>query len=320
MNAQPHQHLKRGRRHFCRGLISIGLLALSISLPLGVRADFSALVVAGLGGNTDYQERFDEDAQLVADALRTLTIEKDNVVLLTGEQVSLAAIQDAFERISGVAGDQFVLILIGHGTSDGRTYRFNIPGPDLTTQELVAGLTMVNSSQQAVVVATSASGELLDILSQPSRVVLTATKSAGEINAVKYSEYLAEALSSNSADIDRNEILTMAEAFRYATEQTAKFYESRKLFASEHARISGDTAKDIPLAYLGGLAKALQNPEVAQLLDQRLELELEFHALKATKGDLIRSDYYGQLEELLVKIALLQQKIDRATGWETTDG
>ncbi|MGI9296234.1 MAG: hypothetical protein ACR2PS_19800 [Pseudomonadales bacterium] len=280
----------------------------------------SGLVVSGLGGDASYQARFDADASVIADALRTLSAASQDVQLLLGENATKASVLRAFRELGEKNTEQFVLILIGHGTSDGTSFRFNIPGPDLTTDDLIAGLTEIESKRQAITIATSSSGELLEILAQPSRIVVTATKSPGEINAVRFGEYFAQALDSGEADIDRNEILTVAEVFRYAATRTAEFYESQKFFASEHSRIEGVGAADFPLAYLGALRQAQQNPAVAPLLEERLQLEVAFHGLKARKPDMKRADYYQQLETLLIAIALVQKKIDLATGWDAANG
>jgi len=156
-------------------------------------------------------------------------------------------------------------------------------------------------------------------LSQPGRLVVTATKSGGELNAVRFPEFLAEAMESSVADVDRNELLTLAEVFRYSNEKTQSYYEDRKLLASEHARLTGDEPDRLTLAKLGALRTAKDNPEVATLLEERLVLEDAFIALKARKSDMGVSDYYAELEPLLVSIARLQMRIDSATGWVETN-
>jgi len=67
------------------------------------------------------------------------------------------------------------------------------------------------------------------------------------------------------------------------------------------------------------LKNATDDPAVALLLDERLSLENSFKQLKETKASLPTADYYGQLEQLLLKIARLQQSIDSATGWSESD-
>ncbi|MFK8078061.1 MAG: hypothetical protein AB8B84_15850 [Granulosicoccus sp.] len=303
---------------------------LSLSLALAFSACFSALayaenhaiVVTGLGGDAHYSEQFSNTGTVVYDSLQTLDVDADRVVFLDETATKndiLKAINDVYPRIEEPSVAVFYLFLIGHGNADSEGWRFNVAGPDLTTADIVAALNPLSSVQQLIVLASSASGAALEILSQPGRVVVTATKSGGEINAVRFPEYLAEALRSPQSDIDRNEILTIAEAFRYAESRTVEYYEQQNLLAPEHARLRGDNATDIPLALLGSLKDASKEPEVAALLAERLVLESRFKTLKEAKPSMSKPDYYQELEVLLLEIARLQQSIDFATGWSEND-
>ena len=295
-------------------------LLLSASLaPSLLQARTVALVVSGLGGNPEYSEAFKEYGTAIADGLSSLEIDDDAIIYLdeTADRDSLLA---AFETQARSPADVFVLVLLGHGTSDATTWRFNIKGPDLTTEDLVSALNLVQAPEQLLVLATSSSGALLDVLSQPGRVVITATKSGGELNAVRFPEYLATAIGTEQADLDRNEILTAAEAFRFADNRTREYYETQNLLAPEHARLRGDGAESIALAKLGALREAQDDPEVLALLEQRLSLEQRFTAIKQQKSSLSTNDYYAALESVLLELARLQRSIDDATGWSDTDG
>ena len=295
-------------------------LLLSASLaPSLLQARTVALVVSGLGGNPEYSEAFKEYGTAIADGLSSLEIDDDAIIYLdeTADRDSLLA---AFETQARSPADVFVLVLLGHGTSDATTWRFNIKGPDLTTEDLVSALNLVQAPEQLLVLATSSSGALLDVLSQPGRVVITATKSGGELNAVRFPEYLATAIGTEQADLDRNEILTAAEAFRFADNRTREYYETQNLLASEHARLRGDGAESIALAKLGALREAQDDPAVLALLEQRLGLEQRFTAIKQQKSSLSTNDYYAALESVLLELARLQRSIDDATGWSETDG
>ena len=136
---------------------------------------------------------------------------------------------------------------------------------------------------------------------------------------MRFPEYLAAAMEATDADYDRNEILTMAEAFRYASARTQTFYEQQKLLASEHSRLVGDLADDVPVTLLGSLKEAQDDPVVAELLVERLVLEEAFKALTARKPDMAVADFYAELETLLLDIARMQQSIDAVTGWSETD-
>ncbi|NND93149.1 MAG: caspase family protein [Granulosicoccus sp.] len=285
-------------------------------------AETHAVVVSGLGGEPDYTQAFTDAAATVARALDSLENDHGRIVLLdesaTREDI-LGAIAERALAMDGQQPDTFILVLAGHGTADSSTWRFNVVGPDITTEDLVAALNDIPAARQLVILAASASGAAIEALSQPQRVLVTATKSGGEVNAVRFPGYLADAVESTVADIDRNEILTVAEAFRFATARTAEYYEQQKLLASEHPRLVGELAADIPLALLGSLREAHDDPIVTALLGERLLLEEDFKQLVARKPEMQVVDYYVALETLLLDIARLQQAIDKATGWSDTD-
>jgi len=288
--------------------------------PIGfVSAKSTGIVVSGIGGNAEYAEQFLQQGEIVVDALRTISDNESDMVLLQGEDATRESVLSIIEEQVGGDLDTFFLILIGHGSIDAETWRFNLPGEDLKTEDLVSALATVEATNQLVVLGASASGAVLDILSQPGRYVVTATKSGGEINAVRFPEFLSKAMESSVADTDRNEILTLAEVYRYTNEKTQTYYEDQKLLASEHARISGENPERIAMARLGSLKTASDNPAVAALLDRRLVLEDQFLALKARKPEMETQVYFDELEPLLVSIAKLQQEIDAVTGWVETN-
>ena len=97
-------------------------------------------------------------------------------------------------------------------------------------------------TRQLVVNMTSASGGSIDALRKENRVVISATKTGTEKNATVFARYWAEALSDPAADTDKNETVSALEAFRYAEQKTAKFYETQKRLATEHAVLE-DTGK-----------------------------------------------------------------------------
>ncbi|MFK8079316.1 MAG: hypothetical protein AB8B97_03450 [Granulosicoccus sp.] len=309
--------------------VLLAVFMMLFSLP--AMAKTYGVVVSGLGGTPDYQEAFDEASRHFNAGL--LSLENDpSLIRLLDEKVTresiLAAIDEQAARIqrdmdssSGEVFSEpvFVLMLTGHGNADSDGWLFNVAGPDLSSSDLIAALNGVPTARQLVVLAASASGAALDSLSQLGRVLVTATKSGGEINAIRFHKFLADAMQSDSADYDRNEILTIAEAYRFAESRTIEYFEQQNLLASEHSRLRGEDADDIAVALLGSLRDAKDDPIVAGLLDQRLVLEQTFKALRLQKENMPVEDYYNELETLLLSIARLQQSIDKATGWSDGD-
>ncbi len=301
-----------------RSCLVLSVCVALLSALAGVaRADVRAIVVSGVGGDPEYTEAFTQQADQIGEGLSSLSQDASAVDVLHApdRDTMLAAVAEAADADV----DLMVLVLIGHGSNDSRSFRFNLPGPDPTTDDLVGVLANVKARQQAVIVASSASGALLDTLAQPGRIVVTATRSGAETNLVRFPRFFAEAMTGTDADLDRNEILTLAEAWRYTTSAVSEYYESESLLASEHPELRGDGSERVALARLGSLAASTDNPVVLELLDQRLELETAFAVLRSRKSSLERGDYYDQLETLLLQIARLQLEIDEETGWSETD-
>jgi len=278
------------------------------------------VIVSGLGGESSYQESFNKSADAMQESFTPSNLstgDETEIFSLADQEVSGAAVIEQIEEISQRIDptDQFILMLVGHGSYDGEHYRFNIPGPDLTDYDLKHAIDSINAEQQLIVLATSASGVMLQQLQKPGRIVITATKSGGEINAVVFPEYWATALTTVKADFDRNEIVTVTEAFRFTRKAVEDHYKERNLLASEHARLIGEGADQQPIAMIGSLRNVGDNPKVAELLNQRADLEKQFHALVATKDQSTLNDYYDRLQTLMLRFAHVQRSLDQETGW-----
>lgn len=303
--------------------VAMGLLPALCMVPTHAAAATRAVVIAGLGGNVEYNQAFGEQSEVAVSALQTITSAPEHVVHLQGDAANRQAVLDTFNALAqetrelantDEAVDTFVLVMIGHGNVSRDGWNFNLLGPDLSTPDLVGALAPLDVPKQVIVASTSASGALLKPLSQPGRTLITATKSGGELNAVRFSEYFAQALASDAADVDRNELLSVEEAFIFANNLTVRYFEEQKLLASEHARFEGGDASSVTLATLGALRDAKNNPAVAALLDEREVLENAFYEIKARKPELPAVQYYNELEAVLIEIATLQKRIDSLIG------
>ena len=115
--------------------------------------------------------------------------------------------------------------------------------------------------------------------------------------------------------------MTAAEAFDYANRQVAAAFKSEVALATEHARIAGEDTAAFTVARFGASALSGSDPEVAALLAQRGEIELDLDGVKGRKAALTEDEYYDELEGVLVRLAQLQRQIDCEAGWcnEATD-
>ena len=224
--------------------------------------------------------------------------------------------------------DEFVLILIGHGTFDGVEYKFNLPGPDISATELAALCDHVPAKRQLIVNTTSASGGSIAAFQKPGRAVIAATKSGTEKNATVFARYWVDALRDPSTDVDKNEAISALEAFQFADRKTASFYEAQKHLATEHA-VFEDTGKkeavrapstdsgegllasSFVLLRLGTTQKAANDPAKRALLEKREDLERKIDTLKYQKAAMSVEDYKKQLSDALVELARVQEDLDK---------
>ena len=199
------------------------LILLAVA-AVSLRADSYFLVVAGLGGEDQYEQRFTGWASDLTKLLKTEPGAK--VDTLSGKDATKANIEAKLRALASTkADDSLVLVLIGHGTYDDLDYKFNIPGPDISATELASLLDKI-PARQVVVNCTSASGGSLATLQKPKRVVITATKAGGEKNATVFARFFIEALRDPVTDTDKNQSISVLEAFRYAEEKTGKYFET----------------------------------------------------------------------------------------------
>jgi hypothetical protein len=303
------------------------LLATACIFAFPTRAATYYVVVAGLGGEADYEQRFTAAAKDL-DRIFLAAGSTAHVYTLAGAQ---ATAKDLAETLSAVAraakvDDDFALILIGHGSFDGAEYKFNLVGPDVTAREIAAMCDRIVARRQLIVDTTSASGGAVVVLERPGRAVIAATKSGTEKNATVFARYWVEALEDPSADTDKSDSISAMEAFRYAAKKTAAFYDSQKRLATEHA-VFNDTGKGEPvresgngqgmlmssftLLRIGTNQQAANDPAKRALLDRKDELEQRIDTLKYQKAAMDPQDYKKQLTDALVELAKIQEELDK---------
>jgi hypothetical protein len=292
-----------------RAVASAALLLAAIS----AHAATQVLVVAGIGGEAQYDERFSEWSQSMAGAAITATGDKDSVVRLAGEEATREAITRELARIarSATAGDQFMLMLVGHGSFDGNEYRLNLPGPDMTGTELLALVEKIPAGvPQLIVNGTSTSGAIADKWARANRVIITATRNGGERNATRFAGFWAEAMTHEAADRDKDGAVTAQEAFDYAARKVADSFKADAALLTEHSKLTGSEPGRFIVARLGAAALFASDAQLIALRRQQGGIEGRLAELKPLKADLPRDEYYNRIEPVLLELARLGEKVD----------
>ena len=303
------------------------LLALACVFVLPTRAATYYVVVAGLGGEADYEQRFTAAAKDL-DRILKAAGPAAHVYTLAGAEATSKQLAETMSEVARTAkvDDDFALILIGHGSFDGLEYKFNLVGPDVTAREIAAMCDGIPARRQLIVDTTSASGGAVQVLERPGRAVIAATKSGTEKNATVFARYWIEALEDPAADTDKSDSVNAMEAFRYAAKKTAAFYDSQKRLATEHA-VFNDTGRGEPvresgngqgnlmssftLLRFGASQRAASDPAKRALLEKKDDLEQRIDTLKYQKAAMDPQDYKKQLTDALVELAKVQEELDK---------
>jgi len=312
----------------CALLIAICFASAGLSVRSAQAAPYF-VTVAGLGGEPDYEQRFAGLAKDL-DKLFKAAAGDAHVYTFTGTDATKAHITDTLSEIAREAkpDDEFTLVLIGHGSFDGETYKFNLPGPDISGDDLAALCNRIAAKRQLIVNTTSASGGSIGSLERAGRIVIAATKTGTEKNATVFARYWVDALRDPAADVDKNDVLTALEAFQYADRKTSAFYESQKRLATEHSVIEdtgkkeavravstengeGLLATNFVVLRLGTAQKTANDPAKRALLDKKEALEQKIDTLKYQKAAMSAEDYKQQLSGALLELAKVQEELDK---------
>jgi hypothetical protein len=323
------------------------LFGLSVVLSLVARVPVVAqthlVIVSGLGGEKKYRDSFAQTAQTLAEAASKRFAIPDSAIVWLGEdsvskrphfrgQSTKANVERIVGQIAAHAApsEQFVLVLIGHGSGDGEDSKISIPGPDLSARDFAQLLSKFPTQKVAFINLTSASGDMLPVLSGPNRVIITATKSSFERNESRFAQFFVDALSKDVADTDKDGRISLLEAFQYAVIETKRVYETDTRLQTEHAQLDdigmktgvadpdGKTGQGLLARRFfldaGPGRVASNDPQLAALYKDRFSLEDQIDQLRTKKAAMTPDSYDDALEALLVQLARKSKTIRELEG------
>jgi hypothetical protein len=285
------------------------------------------LVIVGVGGDEAHSKQFHTWASTVVDTAKKQGIAESNIIYLgerketDPERITDRATRETVSKaIEGVAtrsgpNDEVFILLIGHGSFDGRTAAFNLPGPDLNAADYATLLGRFTTQRIAFVNTASSSGAFLPVLAGPGRTIVAATKTGGERNETRFPGYFVEALGAEAADRDRNGRVSVLEAFDFAKTRVEESYKQGGHILTEHAALDdGSEGKFAGALYLApprsrSTEMANADPKLRSLLEEREALEREIASLQQRKNSLDPAAYEQQLEKLLTDLALRSRAI-----------
>jgi hypothetical protein len=294
-----------------------------------------ALIVSGAAGGPEYAAQYDRwTGELSKTLAETLKFDPALVTVLsdTTRGVNSATAENVRRVITSVAtritrDDVLFVFLIGHGTFDGTDAKFNLVGPDLESVEWSALLKAI-PGRIVVVNTSSASFPFLERLSGPRRIVITATDSPAQRYDTVFAEYFIRALADPAADLDKNDRVSIWEAFAAASAAVRRYYQQRGQLSTEHALLDdngdgvgnevttpGDDGSLASRMYLDeSLPGAQPTDEVLlKLLQRKATLEAEAEDLKIRRQFLAPAEYAKEFERLMIELAQVSHDIRQRT-------
>ena len=250
-----------------------------------------------------------------------------HVETLTGTAATRQGIRETLGRLAAVKPDDaFRAVMIGHGTYDGAEYKFNIPGPDITAEELARCWTVFPPDAELVVNMTSASGDrFLCWRRRPGGDHGDEIRNREECYGIR--ALLAGCAAERRCRHGQEWYCVGARSVRYAQGKTAAYFQQEKLLATGHAMLDDTGAKgracaDPSPANAQGLlaaafpvirppaeAAAAQKPGKQKLLAKKNNSRPLSTDLKYEKAAMPAEEYKKQLSVLLLQLAQTRQSI-----------
>jgi hypothetical protein len=298
----------------------------------------TVIVVVGAPGRPEYGRRFEVWASRVEAAAR----QGGANVIRIGPGAEASAGADDRERLKSLLAAEskdspqpLWLIFIGHGAYDRRKETFNLEGPDVSAEEIAQWLAPLERTV-AVVNCASCSGSFINRLAGPGRVIVTATRSGSEQSFAHFGEYFSQAIGDVSADLDKDQQVSLLEAYLAASNRVEEFYKQEGRLATEHALLD-DTGDGLgtPAAWFRGVRATKAAKDGAEIdglrasqlhlvtsesessltpeeRTRRDKLEAAVEELRRKKSEMEESAYYAELEKLLVELARIYAEPEAA--------
>jgi Peptidase C13 family len=315
-------------------------LLLGFAAPAVAQTTHVAIVV-GLAGTPEHAELFQRWATTLADASVKMGVTPDHLVYLSEKteadpkrisgKSTKEEIVKAFEKLAQAGPDDVVfVVLIGHGTFDGRVAKFNLPGPDMTPEDFEPLLKRLKSQHVVLVNTSSASGPFVEALAGPGRTIVAATRNGAERFATLFGGYFVDALAGTEADTDKNGRTSVLEAFTFAKREVGVAYEREGIMVTEHPILSDNgekTGTQTPAAdgKQGRVASVLAigssaadplpaDPKLRAVYVERREIERRIEGLKLLKDSMEPAKYASELERLATDLARKTREIRTLEG------
>ena len=202
------------------------------------------LIVSGINKDTkDRQAKDKAVANLRTFLLNNAGVKRDRLAVLAGssstarDNTKISTAGNLKEQMNAFAAtvnpeDRFIFYYVGQANIVADKLRLNLPGADITHEQLAGWLGPIKASSMLIVLDCPGAGLAVKAVSGRGRVVVAAC-TADEHYSTRFSEYFVPALIDDQSDTDSDGKVSVLEAFTSASKQIDDLYRRLGLLKTE---------------------------------------------------------------------------------------
>ncbi len=230
-----------------------------------------AVIIVGLPGDKAHETLFEQTSSAWTHwLLERCQFKQSDIHLFVGREVgddirrfpaTRKSIKQRITALKATLGkeDRIWVFFLGHANDANQHTFFHLPGPDMDEREVGELFLRIPCHEQVFWLTHACSGNFLKSLSQPSRIVISATVAGTEINETEFPQALAIVAKQESQLLDANKDgrISVREVFGATVNQVESIFKSDKRVPTEHASLDDN-----------GDGKGTELPELAQTLSE----------------------------------------------------
>jgi hypothetical protein len=214
------------------------------SVKSGEKGKTYALIATGI--NKDVKDRQAKDKALLdlrSFLLKNASIKSDMIAMLANSrslvmnETQLSTAENLKVRIDAFAAkattkDRFLFYYVGQANIADDKLRLNLPGADVTHEQLARWLSRIKTSSMLIVLDCPGAGLAVEILAGPGRIIIAGC-TADQPYSTRFSEYFVPALADTQSDTNNDGRVSLLEAFTAASKKLDDFYRQMGLLKTE---------------------------------------------------------------------------------------
>ena len=156
-------------------------------------------------------------------------------------RLTAASLRDAIGTIGAPVrpADRFIFYYTGQANVVGGQLRLNLPGPDVTDEQLAKWLAGVRAETQAIILDCPCAAVAAKALTRRGRILVLAS-TAEQVYATRFGAHFVPSLGRANTDANGDGKVSLLEAFTTAAREIEHWYQQMQILPTETPSIEDD--------------------------------------------------------------------------------